>query len=72
MNYLYEKDKQILRTYYADYELYGVKFDGSRAYLKVQYTRRVTPEFTPVVVGREDSKSHCYLHPKKVRGCEIK
>jgi len=31
ISYLHRRDKEILGTYYADYELYGVKYDGSRA-----------------------------------------
>jgi len=30
--YLHRRDEMILGTYYADYELYAVKFDDSRAY----------------------------------------
>jgi hypothetical protein len=37
------RDEEILQRFHADYELFGVRFDGSRAYLEVEYTRRVTP-----------------------------
>jgi len=61
----HQRDKEILGYYHADYQLYAVKFDGSRAYLKVTYTRTLKPEFTTVVIGPDDSRMDYYVHPRK-------
>ena len=63
--YLHRRDEKILGLYYSDYQLYGVKFDGSRAYLKVQYNRTLKPEFTTVFVGPDDFPNYYYVHPRK-------
>ena len=65
VRYLYRRDEKILGTYYADYELYGVKFDGSRAYLKVEYTDRLARKFTTVVINGDDVREHYYKHPRR-------
>ena len=66
-SYLHRRDEKILGTFYADYELYGVKFDGSRAYLKVEYTERLARQFTTVVIDPDDSRRHYYRHPRRCR-----
>jgi len=63
--YLLRRDEEISGPYHADYQLYGVKYDGSREYIKVEYNRRVQPEFTTVVIGPDDSRMDYYVHPRK-------
>ena len=46
-------------------ELYGVKFDGSRAYLSVRYDGRALPEFETVVIDPQDFAEVCYRHPRR-------
>ena len=62
---LHRRDKEILGTYYTDYELYGVNYDGSRAYLSVQYDGRALPEFDTVIIDPEDSAEVYYKHPRR-------
>jgi hypothetical protein len=55
MRYFHLRDKEILGRFSADYQIYGVKLDGSQAYLTVLYDGRALPEFETVLFDSADT-----------------